>query len=293
VAAIPLLAEARGQGKDRTFSQKTATKENVRNVLAILAGQRVDPKALEQLPAAKALHKALPEDLVLITFSTHGYNGADGQFYVFPSDIGQAGRAVDKALLQRAISTDELSLWLRDVDVGEMVMIVDACFASASVEQEGFKPGPMGSRGLGQLAYDKRMRILAASQSSNPAFEDFRLGHGLLTYALARDGLDKGAADFDPKDGRITLGEWLKYGAQRVPGLVEDIAAGKIRGVDDKKPTGQALEVKQERSMIRIGNEKTGRRAVAQLPSLFDFTKGRDDVLLQVIKPSDAKSDKR
>jgi hypothetical protein len=261
-------------------------------VLAILAGQKVEPRALEQVPAAKDLHKALPEDLVLITFSTHGYNGSDGQFYLFPSDIGQAGRAVDRALLQRAISTDELSLWLRDVDAGEMVMIVDACFSSASVEREGFKPGPMGSRGLGQLAYDKRMRILAASQASNPAFEDVRLGHGLLTYALCRDGLDKGAADFDPRDGRITLGEWVKYGAQRVPGLIDDIATGKVRGLDDKRPRGPVVEVKQERGMIRIGSEKTGRRAVAQLPSLFDFTKGRDEVVLQVSKSPDAKSDK-
>ena len=155
VVAVPLLAEARARA-NRTVIENTATKQNVRNVLSILAGQDVNPKALEQVPAAKDLLKALPEDLVLITFSTHGYNGTDGQFYLFPSDIGPAGQAVDKALLERAISTDELSLWLRDVDAGEMVMIVDACFSSASVEQEGFKPGPMGSRGLGQLAYDKR-----------------------------------------------------------------------------------------------------------------------------------------
>jgi hypothetical protein len=44
--------------------------------------------------------------------------------------------------------------------------------------------------------------------------------------------------------------------------------------------------------MFRIGTEKTGRRAIAQLPSLFDFTKGRDDVLLQVIKTPNAKGDK-
>ena len=292
VVAVPLLSDARGAGEMRSYIEYTATKKAVRAVLAILAGRTVEPEALEQVPAALTLHKALPEDLVLITFSTHGYNGTDGQFYLFPSDIGQAGKGVTEALLQRAISTDELSLWLRDVDAGEMVMIVDACFSSASVEQEGFKPGPMGSRGLGQLAYDKRMRILAASQASNPAFEDFRLGHGLLTYALCRDGLDKGAADFEPKDGLVTVGEWLRYGARRVPGLIDDIAAGKVRGLEDNGAAGRVLEVKQDRGMFRIGTEKTGRRAIAQLPSLFDFTKGRDDVLLQVIKTPDAKGDK-
>ena len=75
------------------------------NVLSILAGQEVIPRRSNGA-AAERLAEALPEDLVLITFSTHGYNGADGQFYLFPSGIGRAGQAVDKALLQRAISTD-------------------------------------------------------------------------------------------------------------------------------------------------------------------------------------------
>src|SRR5213078_261829 len=116
-------------------------------------------------------------------------------------------------------SSEELSLWLRDVDAGEMVMIVDACHSAATVEQEWFKPGPMGSRGLGQLAYDKRMRVLAASQADDFALESGNLRHGLLTYALVKDGLDTKKADFRPKDGRVTLGEWLAYGAERVPDL--------------------------------------------------------------------------
>jgi hypothetical protein len=77
-----------------------------------------------------------------------------------------------------------------------------------------------------------------------------------------------------------------------VPGLIEDIAVGKVRGLDYKGPPGPVLEVKQDRSMIRIGSENTGRRAVAQFPSLFDFTKGREDVVLQVIQSPDAKRDK-
>ncbi len=49
----------------------------------------------------------------------------------------------------------------------------------------------MGSRGLGQLAYDKAMRVLAASQADDVALEAQVKGegHGLLTYALVREGL--------------------------------------------------------------------------------------------------------
>jgi len=103
------------------------------------------------------------------------------------------------------------------------------------VESGGFKPGPMGSRGLGQLAYDKRMRVLAASQASDVAFEDRAIGHGLLTYALCRDGLGRDwlglfgyRADAAPADGKVTVGEWLRYAERRVPGLAEEIAAGRV-----------------------------------------------------------------
>jgi hypothetical protein len=86
------------------------------------------------------------------------------------------------------------------MDAGEMVMILDACYSAAVVESADFKPGPMGSRGLGQLAYDKRIRVLAASQAKQPAGEAGRLGMGYLSYALTKSGLEGNDADWQPKD---------------------------------------------------------------------------------------------
>ena len=45
--------------------------------------------------------------------------------------------------------------------------------------------------GLGQLAYDKRMRVLAASQADQTAQETQELGQGVLTYVLLTDGLER------------------------------------------------------------------------------------------------------
>jgi WD40 repeat protein/uncharacterized caspase-like protein len=273
VISVPLISaakEARRDGERRMITENTATKANLRAVLGALAGEASDAQLLQRLPGAAGLRKALPEDLVLLAFSTHGCNGNDGQYYLVPSDIGTGyGRHVDEALKRKLISTDELSRWLRDVDAGEMVMIVDACQSAASVEQEEFKPGPMGSRGLGQLAYDKRMRILAASRASESALEDKGIGHGLLTYALLRDGLERSQADFDPSDGRITLGEWLRYGVQRVPVLVDDVVAGRVRAIS-----------LSERSPLIPRPKSSQPEQIIQQPSLFDFTKGRDEVLL-------------
>lgn len=78
----------------------------------------------------------------------------------------------------------------------------------------------MGSRGLGQLAYDKGMRILVASQIEDVALESRLLRQGLLTYALVEDGLEAWQADFQPEDPTIFLKEWLQYAVERVPKLV-------------------------------------------------------------------------
>ena len=136
---------------------------------------------------------------------------------MFPYDIGtHAGKKVTAELLKHTISSDELSVWLRDIDAGELVMIIDACHSAASVEGTDFKPGPMGASGLGQLAYDKGMRILASTRADDAAWESPQIQQGLLSYALVQNGLVDKRADYEPEDKKIVLSEWLKYGEKRL-----------------------------------------------------------------------------
>lgn len=168
--------------------------------------------------------KITPDDLFIMTFSGHGYTDKNGVFYLFPSDFkGSCNEVPNDQMLHSAIATSELTEWLRPLDAGEMVMILDACHSAASVEAAGFRPGPMGNRGLGQLAYDKRMRILGASQPQQLAIESRELQMGLLTAALVKEGLEANRADWKPPDGKIQLREWLEYAVERVPKMyVED-----------------------------------------------------------------------
>ena len=48
------------------------------------------------------------------------------------------------------------------------------------------------------------------------------MGHGFLTYALVEEGLKTAAADTEPKDGQVTLREWLDYATRRVPRMQEE-----------------------------------------------------------------------
>jgi len=169
------------------------------NPIATKAGIRSALQVLE--------HELKPDDALFITFSGHGFQ-ADKEFFLVPDDVDSRDGNRQK---ETAISASELSEWIRPIDAREIILIIDACQSAASVDSGEFKPGPFGGAGFGQLAYDKRMRVLAASQTDGFAIEDERLQHGLLTYALLADGLTKKEADHAPKDGIISVGEWLRY----------------------------------------------------------------------------------
>jgi WD40 repeat protein len=261
VVVVPLISDG-----DRT---RNAGKARIRAVLAVLAGKPVDRSELAGIPQAAALEAATPDDLVIVTFAGHGHAGERGVFYLLPQDMGGSGtRQFTPQMLGQAISSDELEIWLRDVDAGEMAMVIDACHSAASVEGDGFKAGPMGSRGLGQLAYDKGLRILAASQADDVALETDTLQHGLLTFVLMRDGIEARRADHKPVDNRIQLAEWLAFGVQGVPQLQREMAGGK-RAADGST-----------RAAIRQGNHKVR----IQQPRLFDFSRQGDGPAIEVFR---------
>jgi WD40 repeat protein len=275
IVTVPLLSDAEVRDGRRVITENRATKKHIQTVLQLLAGKQRAAEYFREIPNSAELRPARPEDLVLLSFSSHGYADNRGIFYFFPSDIGAGqGPQITETVLQRSISSDELSLWFRDIDAGELVLIVDACHAAATVEQEGFKPGPMGSQGLGQLAYDKGMRILAASQAAEVALESDLIQQGLLTYALVHEGLEAGQADFQPQDHMITLGEWLSYGVQRVPLLYDEIRSGQVQTLDHtQRERGVVVLMPQHADLLR------GRSSLQQ-PALFDFARQRPPVVL-------------
>ena len=101
---------------------------------------------------------------------------------------------------------------------GNLLLVIDACNSGQALEAEERRRGPMNSKGLAQLAYEKGMYVLTAAQSYQAALEVSQLGHGLLTYALIVEGLANGKAKAAAaRDGRVTGREWFDYAAERVP----------------------------------------------------------------------------
>jgi len=219
---------------------------------------------------ASMLEEATPDDIVIVSFSGHGWADKLGNFYLIPTN-GYWPEGSETPELRSVFATADLTMYFRAMDAGDITLIIDACHSSASVASSGFKPGPMGDSGLGQLAYDKGIRILAATQADDVAMEDANLKQGLLTYALAAEGLGPtgGRADLDG-DGQIRLNEWLNYAVQRMPSLGEDERVGRVEAASGGARAITFHDLPADAPKRRI-----------QQPSLFDFNVQASPVVLR------------
>jgi WD40 repeat protein len=251
-AALQLLSASSDPGSARAYA------------LAKLREIGIDGSAFEA---------ATPDDLVIISYSGHGWTDRDGNFFMLPADARwtYAGPPADRRSM---ISAGELASWLEDIDAGDMALVIDACHSAASVAVDGFKPGPMGDAGLGQLAYDKGIHIIAASQSDDVALEDASLQHGLLTYALAVKGIDEhgfGEADLDD-DKRIKLNEWLRYAVNQLPSLSKIIRL---------RRAASGFGGKRRATVI---SDSQAAEPKPQVPALFDFNAADNAIVLREAK---------
>ena len=231
---------------------------NYRTEITFLYSAQATKKNILAALSALAV-KAQPEDAVIVYFAGHGTIGtcraesaqqisARDRFYLVPHDLGYNGprpKHCEQGLLQiiaqHSISDEDLELAFEGIAAGQTVFIIDACNSGQALEAEEQRRGPMNSRGLAQLAYEKGMYILTAAQSYQAAIAPKQLKHGYLTYALV-EGLQQGAADREPKDGQVTLREWLDYAAQRVPQMLQQegerrlLVQGRTDGAGGQQP---------------------------------------------------------
>lgn len=245
-------------------SRQPMTRDMIDTALGILAG--IEPgSAIQELAQAgidaSALDNATPDDIVIVSFSGHGWADPRGNFFLVPSD-GKWAEGDGIPDTSSLVSAATLTMWLRAINAGEIAFIIDACHSGASVDSGAFKPGPMGDAGLGQLAFDKGIRILAATQAKDVALENAQLGQGLLTAALGKGLTPQGGPADLNADRRITLDEWLRYAVQELPRLAK--GTGAARGFTiTQSPTAAAA------------------KSAVQEPALFDFTNAASPVVLR------------
>ncbi len=213
--------------KVATLLNENATKANLLAALKRLTGESESRSDKSPPLGFDSLKRAEPEDTVIIYFAGHG-TAASQRFYLIPHDLGYTGERTKldepglRSILSHSVSDIELEQAVESMDAGHLLLIIDACNSGQALEAEEKRRGPMNSKGLAQLAYEKGMYILTAAQSYQAALEAAQLGHGLLTYALIAEGLKTPVADRDPRDGTLSAKEWLDFATERVPQIQED-----------------------------------------------------------------------
>ena len=206
---------------------KDATKANISTALKRFAGnaslEASSESARQELQKIKV---SGPRDAIFFHYSGHGTSrcsrGNDGKrncdrFYLiphdgFPSNVEDSER-FDDQLYAQSISDTELEGLFEPIDSGDIMMVIDACKSGQALEAQENRRGPMNSAGLAQLAYEKGMLILTASQSQQAAIESGKLGHGLLTYSLLQ-GMTKAKST---ENKEIVSRNWFQYALNEVP----------------------------------------------------------------------------
>jgi WD40 repeat protein len=250
---------------------KDATRENILLALKRLSGSHDLPASAPE--ALKRISEAEPEDAVIIFFAGHGTAKAE-RFYLLAHDF-VAG--IEDQREGRTISNIELNEVLEGVGAGKLIMVIDACQSGQALGGEKEGRGPMNSKGLAQLAYDKGMYILTAAQSYQAALEVSRLQsgteirHGLLTFALL-EGLNKARKD---SEGRISERDWMNYAVEQVPLMQLE---------ETKKHRGANKQGSVQRSGKRVKPANNSAAGSVQRPRVF-YRRELDTRPLIVAKP--------
>jgi uncharacterized caspase-like protein len=202
-----------------SLTDQLATKTNIELALRRFAEGEQVSASNDASPALKQeiekIKDIQPEDAIVLYYAGHG-TAVGERFYLLPHDFSAGS---EEQLRASSISDVELNEVLERVNAGKVLMVIDACRSGQVLGGAKEGRGPMNSKGLAQLAYDKGMYILTAAQSFGAAKEVARtqtgkdIKHGLLTFALL-EGLSKANKD---NNGRINEREWMNYAVEQVP----------------------------------------------------------------------------
>src|SRR5439155_21253411 len=161
----------------------------------LLTNERATSQAVRgALEAAASAVKAGEADILIVHFSCHG--SQSGQLVLYDTDLDR--------LSETTISLSEVAETLADIPVDQVVITQDCCFSGAVLGQAGSLNREAFDRFMQPLRGEGRFVVWAAGPAEQ-AYENRRLAHGFLSYALAA------SIDTFRATGHTTVGipEWL------------------------------------------------------------------------------------
>ena len=207
--------------------------------------------------------KAKAEDIVVVYLSGHGVTqgGTDQTlFYYLTKDIASEDALSDPATRQAyAISSEELTDWLKAIPALKQVLIIDACNSGQIVENLTGGTKALNSsqvRALDRMKDRTGMFVISGSAADKVSYEAGEYGQGLLTYALL-EGMRGVATRRDIKSNNVDVMTLFQYARDRVPEL-----AGTINGIQTpmlgfpNRAASFDIGILDQPDAIPIGNKK-------------------------------------
>jgi PKD repeat protein len=180
----------------------------------------VEPRLASLVNVREALgwlrRVASENDLVLVSFSGHGFQGDD--------DNGDEKDGVDEFFVlvdtaaaapeDTALRDDEFGRFLDRLDSNHVLVLFDGCYSGGLSRSLPSSKRPIGERPdlFSDFSLEGRL-VLSAASEAQEAFESPDVGHGVFTFYVI-EGL-RGAADLNG-DLRVTAWELYEYVAEAV-----------------------------------------------------------------------------
>jgi hypothetical protein len=158
----------------------------------------------------------------------------EGDFYYLTRDARNGNLTDPEVRKQVALSSAELTDWIKRVPALKQVLILDTCGAGRVVEQLAAQREVPSSqiRSLERLKDRTGMFVLAGSAADAVSYEASRYGQGLLTYTLL-EGMRGGALR---EEEFVDVSQLFGYAVDRVPRLAEGV--GGIQKPQQAMPRG-------------------------------------------------------
>ena len=173
--------------------------------------------------AFEAARQATNTDILVVYLSGHGvaFGGQEGDYYYLTQEA-RTGDLTDPAVrAQTAISSRELTEWIKQVPALKQTLLLDTCAAARLVQKLSEKKDIPSSqiRSLERMKDRMGLYILAGSAADAVSYEASQYGQGLLTYSLLL-GM-RGAALRE--DRFLDVDKWLGFATDEVPQLAKNI----------------------------------------------------------------------
>ncbi len=223
------------------------------------------------------LATVVPKDgLLLFAFAGHGIE-RDGQAYLLPSDAQVNGDV--KLLEETAINVNQVKTWIKQTEVRQVLMILDACRNEPDMRgARGDADNPLTPAYTRAFDFDRRnheveaFATLYATAIGHRAYEYREKKQGYFTFALVE--AMKGAAN--NFRGEVTLGSLIEYIQNSVPQRVAlDLGKGKVQ-----KPFAVVEGYKADELVIAAGGDERG----------IEMTKATDFADMVEVKPEAEKA---